>query len=86
MQKKLSALAQCATEVARIAHKLRADDTGDHEELHRAMMEYRAAAVAYLAHPSVGDYVRADALRYHGEARQAVERIADLIDLLNQEE
>lgn len=86
MQKKLSALAQCATKIARIANNLRADDTSDHEELHRAMMEYRAAAVAYLAHPSVSDYIRADALRYDGEAREAVERIADLIDKLNRDE
>ncbi|MBX7496987.1 hypothetical protein K3172_14085 [Qipengyuania sp. 6B39] len=46
------------------------------------MVKYRTAAIAYIAHPSVGDYVRADARRYTGEAREAVERIADLIDSL----
>ena len=37
----------------------------------------------YIAHPSVGDYVRADAFRYAGETREAVEKIVSLVDQLN---
>lgn len=80
MELKLQNLSQRAREVAKIAGDLARSQTQDHAELHRAMVAYRGAAIAYMAHPSVGDYVRADARRYSGEAREAVERIADLID------
>lgn len=83
MHEKLTIISQRATEVARIANELMQDSESDHGELHQAMMYYRAAAVAYLADPSVSEYVRLDALRYTGQAREAVERIADLIDQLN---
>lgn len=85
MQKKLLMLAETAEAVAKVAADLAHQETSDHGELHRVMIEYRAAAVAYIAHPSVSDYVRADALKYTGEARHAVERIADLIDQLNRD-
>ena len=84
MQKKLLALAHRAKTVADVASAMSKDDTADHGQLHQAMMDYRAAAVAYLAHPSVSDYVRSDAQRYDGKTREAVERIADLIDRLNE--
>lgn len=80
MELKLQNLSQRAREVARIAADLARSGDDDHSELHRAMVEYRSAAIGYMAHPSVGDYVRADARRYDGETREAVERIADLID------
>ena len=49
------------------------------------MMAYRAAAVHYLTHPSIADYVRADALKYSGETRDALQRIAQLIDSLSED-
>ena len=45
-----------------------------------AMMGYRTAAIYYLAHPSVRDFVKAQALKYDGDTRDAIERKADLID------
>lgn len=80
MQVKLQTLSERAQQVAKIAGELARSGSHNHTELHRAMVDYRNAAIAYMAHPSVGDYVRADARRYSGEAREAVERIADLID------
>lgn len=80
MKQTLQTISRRAQEVATIAAELAEADSHDHAELHRAMVEYRSAALAYMAHPSVADYVRADARRYSGEAREAVERIADLID------
>lgn len=80
MEIKLQHLSERARAVADIAGDLARSQSHDHAELHSAMVAYRGAAIAYMAHPSVGDYVRADARRYSGEAREAVERIADLID------
>lgn len=83
MEQKLRQIAHDAEEVARLAFQLAANPAQDHGKLHQAMLRYRAAAVAYLAHPSVSDYVRADARNYDGATREAIERIADLIDELN---
>lgn len=80
MKIKLECLSERAQRVATIAADLAGSNSHDHTDLHRAMVEYRSAAISYMAHPSVGDYVRADARRYDGETREAVERIADLID------
>ncbi|MEO1969456.1 MAG: hypothetical protein ABGW87_12180 [Sphingomonadaceae bacterium] len=85
MQNKLLLLAERAEAVAKLAADLAEHAIDDHAELHRAMVDYRAAAVAYIAHPSVSDYVRADALRYSGETSDAIDRIADLIDQLNRD-
>ncbi|GMM92240.1 hypothetical protein MTsN3n11_05420 [Qipengyuania sp. MTN3-11] len=52
--------------------------------LNEAMIAYRGAAVFYLTQPSIADFVRADALRYDKQTREAMERIADLIDRLNE--
>lgn len=84
MKPKLENLSKHAEAVAKIADDLARSGSHDHAELHRAMVEYREAAIAYMAHPSVGDYVRADARRYTGATREAVERIADLIDRLSE--
>ncbi len=84
MEKSLTRLAACARDVAERAEAAQDGRQGSMDRLHKAMMEYRAAAVGYVAHPSVGDFVRADACRYDGETRRAVERIADLIDHLNE--
>lgn len=85
MKNKLLLLAEKAKTVAMVAADLSERESDDHGELHLAMIEYRAAAVAYIAHPSVSDYVRADALKYTGQTRDAIERIADLIDQLNKD-
>lgn len=83
MQEGLDDLAARARDVASKAVAAKDGKPTSHDELHKAMMAYRAAAVKYIAHPSVGDYVRADAGRYEGETREAVEKIASLIDQLN---
>ncbi|MAH14314.1 MAG: hypothetical protein CMN65_00885 [Sphingomonadaceae bacterium] len=84
MQDGLDDLAARAREVAEKAIAAKNGKPTSLDALHRAMMAYRAAAVKYIAHPSVGDFVRADAARYEGETRQAVEQIAALIDQLNE--
>lgn len=83
MKQKLETLASRAERVAALAKALVVNDSNDHSALHEAILEYRAAVVAYMAHPSVSNYVRKDALQYTGETREAIERIADLIDKLN---
>lgn len=83
MQEGLDDLAARAREVAEKAIAAKDGKPTSHDALHMAMMAYRAAAVKYIAHPSVGDFVRADAARYKGETREAVEKIASLIDQLN---
>ena len=83
MQEGLDDLAARAREVAEKAIAAKDGKPTSHDALHKAMMAYRAAAVKYIAHPSVGDFVRADATRYKGETREAVEKIATLIDELN---
>lgn len=83
MQKGLDDLAARARDVANKAMAAKDGKPTSHDALHKAMMAYRAAAVKYIAHPSVGDFVRADASRYQGETREAVEKIASLIDQLN---
>lgn len=83
MQKSLRKLAERARKVA-VAAEAAADlKPSSMDKLHEAMMAYREAAQGYIAHPSVGDFVRADAARYQGETREAVEKIAELIDQLN---
>ena len=83
MNEGLGELAGRAREVAEKAIAAKDGKPTSFDALHQAMMEYRASAVRYLAHPSVGDYVRKGALRYDGAAREAVEKIATLIDDLN---
>ncbi|MBX7483326.1 hypothetical protein [Qipengyuania qiaonensis] len=83
MQEGLDDLASRARAVAEKAIAAKDGKSTSFDALHQAMMAYRAAAVGYMAHPSVGDYVRKDALRYEGPTREAVEKIAALIDDLN---
>lgn len=83
MKKGLDDLAARARDVGEKAIAAKDGKPTSHDALHKAMMAYRAAAVKYIAHPSVGDFVRADAARYKGETREAVEKIASLIDQLN---
>ena len=83
MKQKLETLARRAERVRALATALAESGSPDHAALHEAILEYRAAVVAYMAHPSVSNYVRKDALQYTGETREAIERIADLIDKLN---
>lgn len=82
MRSRLERLAECARDVASQAD--RANETGDLTPLHNAMLAYRSAAVGYLSHPSVGDYIRADSMRYTGETKEALMRIAKLVDSLNE--
>lgn len=74
----------CAREVAPKADVLQAKPASM-DALLIAMMGYRTAAIYYLAHPSVRDFVKAQALKYDGDTRDAIERKADLIDSLNQQ-
>lgn len=83
MQEGLDILATRAREVAEKALAAKDGKPTSFDALHQAMMAYRAAAVGYMAHPSVGDYVRKDALRHQGATRDAIEQIASLIDDLN---
>lgn len=84
MKQKLQELSSRAEQVAKIASELANSNSQDHEPLLEAIIYYRAAVVAYMAHPTVSNYVRKDALQYAGETREAIERIADLIDKLNE--
>ncbi len=83
MENSLKTLALHAREVADQADAAATGDPLSTSEILKAMMAHRAPAVAHLAHPSVGDYVRFDAAKYSGETREALERIAELIDHLN---
>ncbi len=83
MKQKLETLACRAERVTALATALAESGSQDHSALLEVIIEYRAAVVAYMAHPSVSNYVRKDALQYTGETRAAIERIADLIDKLN---
>lgn len=82
MKDALERLAHRAREVADKAEAARGNP-GAMNPLFGAMMEYREAALAYFAHPTMGDLIKAQALKYDGPAREAVERIAELIDSLN---
>ena len=86
MKSRLLELADRATRVAECARAAEVADGAAHAmtSLNEAMLAYRKAAVFYLTHPSVADYVRADALKYGPEAREALESIATLIDRLNE--
>lgn len=84
MKQKLEALSRRAERVAVLANELAMNGSQDHSALHEAILDYRAAVVAYSAHPAVSNYVRKDALQYTGETRAAIERIAELIDKLNE--
>ncbi len=84
MEYNLERLAFCAREVAVKADATQAKPSAM-DALLIAMMDYRAVAICYLAHPSVGYFVKAQALKYDGDTREAIERIADLIDSLNQQ-
>lgn len=84
MEEGLKRLAARAREVAEKAESARHGSPVSMDALHRAMIDYRRAAMAYMAHPSVGDSIRSDATRYTGETRAVVERIAELVDHLNE--
>ncbi|WP_390548118.1 hypothetical protein [Qipengyuania sp. MTN3-11] len=86
MEQHLAKLATCADRVAQCARDALASSEGRDEmrALNEAMIAYRGAAVFYLTQPSIADFVRADALRYDKQTREAMERIADLIDRLNE--
>lgn len=86
MESRLSRIADCAQCVADCARKAieSSSATNDMNALHDAMVAYRAAAVHYMTHPSIADYLRADALKYSGDTRDAIERIAELIDRLTE--
>ena len=84
MKQKLEELSRRAERVREVASDLAESGSTDHAALLEAIMAYRAAVVAYMAHPSMSNYVRKDALQYTGETRIAIERIADLIDRLNE--
>lgn len=84
MKQKLETLARRAETVAALANGLASSGSTDHTALHKAILDYRAAVVAYSADPAVSNYVRKDALQYNGETRAAIERIAELIDKLNE--
>lgn len=82
MENALDRLADCARDVAEKADLAR-EKPAAMDLLLTAMMEYREAAIGYLAHPTVGDLIKAQALKYDGETRDAMERIAELVDSLN---
>jgi len=79
----LEKLAHCAREVAEKAELARGNPAAM-DQLLEAMIDYRAAALGYLAHPTMGDLIKAQALKYDGKTREAVERIAELVDSLNE--
>lgn len=83
MKNALEKLAHSACEVAEKA-KVAQENPAAMDQLLEAMIDYRAAALCYLAHPTMGDLIKAQALEYDGETREAVERIAELVDSLNQ--
>jgi malonyl CoA-acyl carrier protein transacylase len=83
MEDALEKLVHCARDVAEKAEMARKKPT-ESDPLLLAMMKYRQAAIGYLAHPTVGDLIKAQALKYDGETRAAVERIAELVDSLNE--
>lgn len=82
MKNALDKLTHCARDVAEKADLAR-EKSAAMDLLLKSMMEYRGAAIGYLAHPTVGDLIKAQALKYDGETRDAVERIAELVDSLN---
>lgn len=84
MKNALEKLAHRARDVAEKAEAARENPAGM-DALFAAMLEYRAAALGYFAHPTMGDLIKAQALKYDGPTREAVERIAELVDSLNQQ-
>jgi len=82
MKDALEKLAQRAREVAEKAEVARTNPAAM-DPLFAAMLKYREAALAYFAHPTMGDLIKAQALKYDGPTREAVERIAELVDSLN---
>lgn len=83
MKDALEKLASCARNVAEKAETAR-ENPAAMDHLLEAMIDYRAAALGYLAHPTMGDLIKAQALKYDGKTREAVERIAELVDSLNE--
>lgn len=83
MKDTLEKLAHCARNVAEKAEAAR-ENPAAMDPLLGAMLEYREAALSYFAHPTMGDLIKAQALKYDGPTREAVERIAELVDSLNQ--
>ncbi|MBU2340070.1 MAG: hypothetical protein KKE77_02355 [Alphaproteobacteria bacterium] len=84
MKNALEELARCARNVAEKADVAR-ENPAAADQLLEAMIDYRGAALGYLAHPTMGDLIKAQALKYSGETREAVERIAELVDSLNRQ-
>ena len=83
MKTALEKLAHSAREVADKAEMAR-ENPAEMDQLLKAMIAYRGAALGYLAHPTMGDLIKAQAIKYDGETREAVERIAELVDSLNE--
>lgn len=83
MKNALEKLAHSAREVANKADVARGNPA-EMDQLLETMINYRAAALGYLAHPTMGDLIKAQARKYDGETREAVERIAELVDSLNE--
>lgn len=83
MQSTLKQLAYCARAVAEKA-ELAQENPTEMDHLLVAMLAYRKAAIRYLAHPTIGDLIKAQALKYDGQTREAVERIAELVDRINE--
>jgi hypothetical protein len=86
MQQRLEQIAERAQTVADCAKQALQSNASPSAmtALNEAMVAYRGAAMHYLTHPSIADYVRADARKHNAETREAIERIADLIDRLNE--
>ena len=83
MKDALGKLAHCARDVAEKAEAARENPIAM-DPLFEAMLKYREAALGYFAHPTMGDLIKAQALKYDGPTREAVERIAELVDSLNE--
>ncbi|MEP2722581.1 hypothetical protein [Roseibium sp.] len=83
MKNAIEKLAHCAREVANKAEVARGNPA-EMDQLLKAMIDYRVAALGYLAHPTMGDLIKAQALKYDGQTRETVERIAELVDSLNE--
>ena len=63
----LQTLASRARSAANHADAAAAGDASSMSGLLTAMLAFRATAVGYLGHPSVGDYVWLDAAKYDGK-------------------
>ena len=73
-------LAKASKRVTDLAYAACTHRLSDIGRLHRAMHEYEERARGYLATPLPGDFVREQAERYEGDTREALERVAQLMD------